>query len=120
MVFCIIDFSFYLCEGFNPPMFMVNVESKFVVDFSVDGFNELEFCNIIESDGVVTQEECESFIEKLVSDGVIEVNERSKGEVVVVNGMVYLDYETCTQLGEDWDDDEWETKYHEIQIVDLV
>jgi hypothetical protein len=98
----------------------MNDGSKFVIDFSVDGFNEIEYCDLLENDGIVTTEECETFLKKLVDDEIIEVNERSKGQVIVVNKMVYLDYETCTQLGEDWVDDEWEDRFKEVPISEVM
>ena len=98
----------------------MNEGTKFVIDFSIDGFNEIEFCEVLESDGIVTTDECETFLKKLVDDEIVEVNERSKGQVIVVNKMVYLDYETCTQVGDDWGDDEWEDRFKEVSLSDLV
>jgi hypothetical protein len=98
----------------------MNDGSKFVIDFSVDGFNEIEYCDVLENDGTMSQDESETFLKKLVDDEIIEVNERSKGQVIINNGVVFVYYETCTQVGEDWVDDEWEDRFKEVPLSELV
>ena len=56
--------------------------------------------------------ECEYILTTLIKNNKISIGERTKGTIAwddSVQPIVYdLDYEYCTQVGGDWDDDQWE------------
>jgi len=56
----------------------------------------------------------------LVEKDLIPINERTEGLVTVESGMVYITYKTCTQVGEDWNDDVWDEGTSEHSVNDLL
>ncbi len=93
---------------------MSDIDFEFSIDF--DGVVEY-----IESTSTEQFLEYENVLLFLVEKGLIPINERTKGFVTTKMGIVYIKYETCTQVGEDWDDDVWEDEVNtEHLVINLV
>jgi hypothetical protein len=90
---------------------------NFTVDFSVDNTGQIEFVNVL--DGNINEEHSENLIKQLVQIGKIELGERSKGQMEMINSELVLDYEVCISLGEDWDDDIWEERFERFERFEI-
>ena len=59
-------------------------------------------------------------VKKLMKSDEIYVGERTKGFVTFddsIQPIVYnVDYEYCTEVGEDWGDDVWEEHQTQVQL----
>lgn len=79
--------------------------------------DEIEF---IEDNVNITIEESEEIVKKLMKSDEIYVGERTKGIVSFddeVQPIIYnVDYEYCSEVGEDWGDDVWEELSVEVQL----
>jgi hypothetical protein len=79
--------------------------------------DEIEF---IEDNVNITIEESEEIVNKLMKSDEIYVGERTKGVVSFddeVQPIIYnVDYEYCSEVGEDWGDDVWEELSVEVQL----
>ena len=79
--------------------------------------DEIEF---IEDNVNITIEESEEIVNKLLKSDEIYVGERTKGVVSFddeVQPIIYnVDYEYCSEVGEDWGDDVWEELSVEVQL----
>jgi hypothetical protein len=68
----------------------------------------------------ITEEEGEEIVKKLMKSDEIYVGERTKGVVSFddeVQPIIYnVDYEYCSEVGEDWGDDEWEELSVQVQL----
>ena len=93
------------------------LKSNFEFEFSLDFQGQVEY---IESEDTDQFLEYELVLLYLVDKGIIPINERTEGFVNVQMGIVYLDYKTCTQVGEDWDDDNWEEYKSEHLVLNLI
>jgi hypothetical protein len=60
------------------------------------------------------------FLRLLIEKGIVPIGERTEGEIVVKSGVVYSEYKVCTQVGEDWGDDEWEEHEREDLLLNVV
>ncbi len=90
-----------------------NVEFEFSLDFQ----GQVEY---IESEDTDQFEELERVVLFLVEKDLIPINERTEGVITIENGVVEIDYKTCTQLGEDWGDDVWDEHITKVSVQDLV
>lgn len=90
------------------------MEKSFEFSYCLD---EIEF---IENMVNITEEEGEDIVKRLMKSDEIYVGERTKGVVTFddsVQPIVYnVDYEYCTEVGEDWGDDEWEEHQTQVQL----
>ena len=87
------------------------------IEFSLDFQGQVEY---IESENTDQFLEYELVLHFLVEKDLIPINERTEGIVTIKMGIVYLDYKTCTQVGEDWNDDVWEEETSEHLVLNLV
>ena len=96
-----------------------NVEFEFSLDFQ----GMVEY---IESDDTDQFLEYEQVLLFLVKKELIPINERTEGIVkcIPVNneweGIVYITYQTCLNLGEDWNDDMWDSGKSERLVSTLL
>lgn len=96
-----------------------NVEFEFSLDFQGQ-------CEYIESETTDQFLERELVVLFLVDKGLIPINERTKGIVRCLplnnewGGIVYISYETCTQVGCDWNEDVWEEGTSERLVSKLL
>jgi hypothetical protein len=90
-----------------------NVEFEFSLDFQ----GQVEY---IESEDTDQFLELERVVLFLVEKGLIPINERTEGVVTIKDGVVEIDYKTCSQLGEDWGDDVWDEHITKVSVQDLV
>ncbi len=90
-----------------------NVEFEFSLDFQ----GQVEY---IESENTDQFEELERVVLFLVEKDLIPINERTEGVVTIKDGVVEIDYKTCSQLGEDWGDDVWDEHITKVSVQDLV
>ena len=93
------------------------LNSDMEFEFSLDFQGQVEY---IESENTDQFLEYELVLLFLVEKDLIPINERTEGIVTIKMGIVYLDYKTCTQVGEDWNDDVWEEKTSEHLVLNLV
>ena len=79
--------------------------------------DEIEF---IEDNVNITIEESEEIVNKLMKSDEIYVGERTRGVVSFddeVQPIIYnVDYEYCSEVGEDWGDDVWEELSVQVQL----
>jgi hypothetical protein len=103
----------------NPVISSVSetLKSNFDFEFSVDFQGQVEY---IESDDTDQFLEYELVLLFLIDKDLVPVNERTEGRVFVLSGIIYIDFRTCSQVGEDWDDDTWEKGSYEISVSDLM
>jgi hypothetical protein len=90
-----------------------NVEFEFSLDFQ----GQVEY---IESEDTDQFLELERVVLFLVEKDLIPINERTEGVVTIKDGVVEIDYKTCTQVGEDWGDDVWDEHITKVSVQDLV
>ena len=96
-----------------------NVEFEFSLDFQ----GMVEY---IESDDTDQFLEYEQVLLFLVKKELIPINERTEGFVkcIPVNneweGIVHITYQTCLNLGEDWNDDMWDSGKSERLVSTLL
>jgi hypothetical protein len=90
-----------------------NVEFEFSLDFQ----GQVEY---IESEDTDLFLELERVVLFLVEKDLIPINERTEGVVTIKDGVVEIDYKTCSQLGEDWGDDVWDEHITKVSVQDLV
>ena len=93
------------------------LKSDMEFEFSLDFQGQVEY---IESENTDQFLEYELVLLFLVEKDLIPINERTEGIVTIKMGIVYLDYKTCTQVGEDWNDDVWEEETSEHLVLNLV
>lgn len=86
-------------------------------EFSLDFQGQVEY---IESENTDQFLEYELVLLFLVDKGLVPINERTEGVVTIKMGIVYLDYKTCTQVGEDWNEDVWEEETSEHLVLNLM
>jgi hypothetical protein len=86
-------------------------------EFSLDFQGQVEY---IESENTDQFLEYELVLLFLVEKDLIPINERTEGIVTIESGMVYISYKTCTQVGEDWNDDVWDEGTSEHSVNDLL
>ena len=88
-----------------------------VCDFSVSGLDrEIEEIVMYDNENF-TEEKMTEVVEKMVKEKMIKVGERCEGTIEVELGVFYVEYKFCTEVGEDWDTDEWEEREFEINIL---
>ncbi len=96
-----------------------NVEFEFSLDFQ----GMVEY---IESDDTDQFLEYEQVLLFLVKKELIPINERTEGFVKCIplnnewEGIVYITYQTCLNLGEDWNDDMWDSGKSERLVSTLL
>ena len=85
---------------------------------------EFSYCmgevDFIENNQNITIEEAEEIVKKLMKCDEIYVGERTNGVITFddqVQPIIYkVDYEYCSEVGEDWGDDVWEKLNVEVQL----
>jgi hypothetical protein len=90
-----------------------NVEFEFSLDFQ----GQVEY---IESEDTDQFLEYELVLLFLVDKGLVPINERTEGVITIENGVVEIDYKTCTQVGGDWNEDVWDEHISKHSVQDLV
>jgi hypothetical protein len=96
-----------------------NVEFEFSLDFQ----GMVEY---IESDDTDQFLEYEQVLLFLVKKELIPINERTEGFVKCIplnnewEGIVHITYQTCLNLGEDWNDDMWDSGKSERLVSTLL
>jgi alpha-galactosidase len=93
------------------------LKSDMEFEFSLDFQGQVEY---VESENTDQFLEYELVLLFLVEKDLIPINERTEGIVTIESGMVYISYKTCTQVGEDWNDDVWNEGTSEHSVNDLV
>lgn len=93
------------------------LSSDMEFEFSLDFQGQVEY---VESENTDQFFVYESVLLFLVEKGLVPINERTEGVVTIKMGIVYLDYKTCTQVGEDWNDDVWEEETSEHHVLNLL
>jgi ABC-type molybdate transport system substrate-binding protein len=94
-----------------------SLSSDMEFEFSLDFQGQVEY---VESENTDQFFVYESVLLFLVEKGLVPINERTEGVVTIEMGIVYLDYKTCTQVGEDWNDDVWEEETSEHLVLNLL
>ena len=96
---------------FNPPKVMLK---SFSFSYSLDEIEEISYNENI------SVEESEEIVIKLMKSDQIYVGERTEGSVEFDDSetpIVYkVDYQYCSEVGEDWNDDVWEELEVEVQL----
>ena len=96
--------------------------SDFEFEFSLDFQGQVEY---IESEDTDEFLEYELLLLFLVKKELIPINERTEGMVLFIpvdnepDGKIFISYQTCLNVGEDWNDDMWETGKSEILVSKL-
>ena len=96
--------------------------SDFEFEFSLDFQGQVEY---IESEDTDEFLEYELLLLFLVKKELIPINERTEGMVLFIpmdnqpDGKIFISYQTCLNVGEDWNDDMWETGKSEILVSTL-
>jgi hypothetical protein len=96
--------------------------SDFEFEFSLDFQGQVEY---IESEDTDEFLEYELLLLFLVKKELIPINERTEGMVIFIpmdndsDGKIFISYQTCLNVGEDWNDDMWETGKSEILVSTL-
>lgn len=82
-----------------------------ICEFSVGFDNEIEEVSMYDED-MYSEQQMIDFIKGLVRDHRIVVGERCEGEVIhdTTTNTLKVQYRYCTEVGEDWDEDMWETE----------
>ena len=79
--------------------------------------DEVEY---IEDNVNITIDEGVEIVNKLMKSDEVYVGERTKGSVTFddsIQPIVYeIIYEYCSEVGEDWDEDEWEELSVQVQL----
>jgi len=80
-----------------------------VCDFSIGFDNEIEDIDMY-PDPHLSKRMVRNMLNDLVSDGTIVVRERTTGSVTydVTTDRVSVESKSCVEVGEDWNDDNWE------------
>ena len=90
------------------------MEKSFEFSYCLD---EVEY---IEDNVNITIDEGVEIVKKLMKSDEIYVGERTKGVVSFddeVQPIIYnVDYEYCSEVGEDWGDDVWEELSVQVQL----
>jgi hypothetical protein len=94
-----------------------SLSSDMEFEFSLDFQGQVEY---VESENTDQFFVYESVLLFLVEKGLVPINERTEGVVTIKMGIVYLDYKTCTQVGEDWNEDVWEEETSEHLVLNLL
>lgn len=78
-------------------------------DFSIGFDNEIEDIEMY-PDNHLSKRMVRNMLNDLVGDGTIVVRERTTGSVSydVRNDRVSIESKSCVDVGEDWNDDNWE------------
>jgi len=84
-------------------------------DFSIGFDREIEGI----SPYVGTLTECTELLQSLLNHDKIIIGEKSEGNVMVDDGLIYLDYRWCSDVGEDWDSDIWNDEFEHIPIDEV-
>ena len=90
-----------------------DVEFEFELDFQ----GQVDYLQSVDTDQFLEYEQVLLF---LVEKGLVPINEKTEGVVTIENGVVEIFYKTCTQVGEDWNDDVWDEKTSEHSVNDLL
>jgi ABC-type molybdate transport system substrate-binding protein len=93
------------------------LSSDMEFEFSLDFQGQVEYVESENTDQFFVYETVLLF---LVEKELVPINERTEGIVTIKMGIVYLDYKTCTQVGEDWNDDVWEEETSEHLVLNLL
>jgi len=94
-----------------------SLSSDMEFEFSLDFQGQVEY---VESENTDQFFVYESVLLFLVEKGLVPINERTEGVVTIKTGVVEIFYKTCTQVGEDWNDDVWDEKTSEHSVNDLL
>lgn len=78
---------------------------KNIFDFSVGFDNEIE--EVVPWTGEFSEETGEGFINELLGRGKLIVGERCEGSVSISEDTIRIEYRWCSNVGEDWNTDEW-------------
>jgi hypothetical protein len=93
------------------------LKSDVEFEFSLDFQGQVEY---IESEDTDQFLEYELVLLFLVDKGSVPINERTEGVVTIKDGIVEITYKTCTQVGEDWDEDVWDEHITKVSVQDLL
>ncbi len=118
----------YICDVYYPidqhtmnTTFTSQIEKTLKSDvefeFSLDFQGQVEY---IESEDTDQFLEYELVLLFLVDKGSVPINERTEGVVTIKDGIVEITYKTCTQVGEDWDEDVWDEHITKVSVQDLL
>lgn len=94
-----------------------SLSSDMEFEFSLDFQGQVEY---VESENTDQFFVFETVLLFLVEKDLIPINERTEGVVTIENGVVEIFYNTCTKVGEDWNEDVWEEKTSEHLVVNLL
>jgi len=87
----------------------MKLESDVLINFSVDYSGEIESVNVYPENP-----EIESFIEetlkRVIDQNLLELGERSEGDIKPNRRSLVFDYKVCIEVGEDWNDDKWRNR----------
>ena len=64
--------------------------------------------------------ECTSFLQRVIRSKKLRLGEKTEGFCEVNDDVVGLHYRVCTELGEDWDSDVWESVKEDFPLEELV
>jgi len=81
------------------------LSSDMEFEFSIDFQGQVEYIESKDTEQFLVYESVVLF---LVEKGIIPINERTEGFIDVKSRIVSVNYRTCTQVGEDWNEDVWE------------
>ena len=94
-----------------------SLSSDMEFEFSLDFQGQVEYVESENTDQFFIYETVLLF---LVEKELVPINERTEGIITIESGMVYISYKTCTQVGEDWNDDVWNEGTSEHLVVNLL
>lgn len=93
------------------------LNSNVEFEFSLDLQGQVEYIESVDTDQFL---EYELVLLFLVDKGLVPINERTEGVITIENGVVEIDYKTCTQVGGDWNEDVWDEHISKHSVQDLV
>jgi hypothetical protein len=89
------------------------VEFEFELDFQ----GQVDYLQSVDTDQFLEYEQVLLF---LVEKGLVPINEKTEGVITIKDGVVEIDYKTCTQVGGDWNEDVWDEHISKHSVQDLV
>ena len=80
-----------------------------VCDFSISFDNEVEDVNLYNDD--FTEDQVTDFLNRIIDENKIPIGERCEGSISVDDDFIEVESKFCSNVGEDWGDDDWSEFY---------
>jgi len=85
-------------------------------EFTVDNSGEIEDILIYSE---TMEIDCQVLLQRVLDGKKLGLGEKSEGMCEVENDVVKLDYRVCTELGEDWGSDKWDSLKEEFPLTEI-